>query len=489
MLFRNLFVGTGIKGLSRSSQILFKNAFRRISPQISNSKPSTGFGLNLTSNLGNLKGSRMLTTSRILNQVAAPAANGSKSSTGKILLSSKNVGYWLIGTSGLVFGIVVLGGLTRLTESGLSIVEWKPVTGAIPPLNQKEWEEEFAKYQTSPEFQQLNSHIDIDDFKFIFFMEWFHRLWGRGIGAVFILPAIYFAVAKKTSSHVNKRVFGLTCLLGFQGFIGWWMVYSGIDKEQLDARKSKPTVSQYRLTTHLGTAFVLYMGMIWTGFNILRENRWIKNPGEAMKIFKQLDCSAANPIRKASIALLAFTFITAMSGGMVAGLDAGLIYNTYPKMGETWFPSSRELMDSNYSRSDDKSDLWWRNMFENPTTVQLNHRILGISTFFAVFAVHMMCSKNKHLIPRNANKTAHIMMGFVSLQVALGISVLIYVVPISLAALHQAGALALFTSSIVFAAQLRKPRLPVRNVITVLNKKVSTQTGSKILSEAAKLAK
>lgn len=249
------------------------------------------------------------------------------------LKTSKNVAYWLIGTSGLVFGIVVLGGLTRLTESGLSITEWKPVTGTLPPMNQKEWEEEFIKYKESPEFKLLNSHIDLDEFKFIFFMEWIHRLWGRAIGAVFILPAVYFAVSKKTSGHVNKRLFGLAGLLGLQGFVGWWMVKSGLDQEQLDARKSKPTVSQYRLTTHLGTAFFLYMGMLWTGLEILRECKWIKNPVQALSLFKKLDSPAIGPMRKISLGLLAVSFLTAMSGGMVAGLDAGWIYKSLAQNG------------------------------------------------------------------------------------------------------------------------------------------------------------
>ncbi|QLQ79578.1 hypothetical protein HG537_0C02250 [Torulaspora globosa] len=406
-----------------------------------------------------------------------------------LLNSSKWVGYWLIGTSGLVFGIVVLGGLTRLTESGLSITEWRPVTGTLPPMNQKEWEEEFEKYKQSPEFKQLNSHIDLDEFKFIFFMEWIHRLWGRAIGAVFLFPAIYFAATRQTSSRVNKRLFGLLAVLGFQGFIGWWMVKSGLDQEQLEARKSKPTVSQYRLTTHLGTAFVLYLGMIWTGFEILKERKWVKDPAKALEAFKLLDNSALRPLRKLSLGMLALTFLTAMSGGMVAGLDAGWIYNTFPKMGETWFPSSRELMDPHFARKEDKSDLWWRNMLENPTTVQLNHRILGITTFFSVLALHSYCNRRKAIVPKMADRTVKVMMGLVTAQVGLGIATLIYLVPISLASIHQAGALALFTSAIVFAAQLRKPRVPMKILVNGLHVQQSKQAGSKILSEVSKLAK
>ena len=314
-------------------------------------------------------------TSTVLKDVvASPVATGTvpKEARSKTLLnSSKVVGYWLVGTSILVFGIVVLGGLTRLTESGLSITEWKPVTGTIPPLNQQEWEEAFSKYKESPEFKQLNSHITLDEFKFIFFMEWVHRLWGRAIGMVFILPAVYFAAAKKTSPRVNKRLFGLAALLGLQGFIGWWMVKSGLDQEQLEERKSKPTVSQYRLTTHLGTAFMLYMGMLWTGFEILKESKWVKNPSEALVHFSKLENPALAPLRRTSLGLLALTFITAMSGGLVAGLDAGLIYNTFPHMGDDWVPSKRELFDDNFARKEDRSDMFWRNMLENPTTCLL----------------------------------------------------------------------------------------------------------------------
>lgn len=427
---------------------------------------------------------RSFTTSGLLRQAAAVSKPPRT-----LLNSSKWVGYWLIGTSGLVFGIVVLGGLTRLTESGLSITEWRPVAGTLPPMNQKEWEEEFNKYKESPEFKQLNSHIDLEEFKFIFFMEWIHRVWGRAIGAVFLFPAIYFAATRQTSSRVNKRLFGLLAVLGFQGFIGWWMVKSGLDQEQLEARKSKPTVSQYRLTTHLGTAFLLYLGMIWTGFEILKERKWVKNPAKALQVFKLLDSKALGPLRRMSLGMLALSFLTAMSGGMVAGLDAGWIYNTFPKMGDTWFPSSRELMDPHFARREDKSDLWWRNMLENPTTVQLNHRILGVTTFCAVLALHSYCNRRKNLMPKMANRTVKAMMGIVTIQVGLGIATLVYLVPISLASIHQAGALALFTSAIVFAAQLRKPRVPMKILVSGLHVQQAKQTGSKILTEAAKLAK
>ncbi|KAF3993123.1 hypothetical protein FT663_00947 [Candidozyma haemuli var. vulneris] len=386
------------------------------------------------------------------------------------VVSSKVTGYWLIATSGLIFGIVVVGGLTRLTESGLSITEWKPVTGSIPPIGEKAWEEEFDKYKNSPEFKLLNSHITMEEFKFIFSMEWGHRLLGRAIGMFFVLPAVYFWKTKKFSPHVTRRVVGLTGLLGLQGFIGWWMVQSGLDEEQLAERRSKPTVSQYRLTTHLGAAFLMYLGVLWTGFEILNESKWVQNLSTKAQTvtthLAKLNNPALNPMRKMSLALLGLTFVTAMSGGMVAGLDAGLIYNTFPHMGEDYLPSYRELMDSVYARKEDHSDLWWRNLLENPTTVQLIHRILATTTFFSVLGAHMYVNKRKALMPANAKKAMHTMMGLVTFQVALGISTLIYLVPIPLAAGHQAGALALLTAALAFAANLKRPRPQTVNYIS-----------------------
>lgn len=483
MFLKGLLAGAGAKVLTRSSSALLRKVrwdAGRITAGKVNSIQVCKRAMNNTCSL------RSFSTSRIIKQVATATSVAPPKT---LLNSSKWVGYWLIGTSGLVFGIVVLGGLTRLTESGLSITEWKPVTGTLPPMNHKEWEEEFEKYKESPEFKQLNSHINLDEFKFIFFMEWIHRVWGRAIGGIFLLPAIYFATTRRTSSRVNRRLFGLSALLGFQGFIGWWMVKSGLDPDQLEARKSKPTVSQYRLTTHLGTAFLLYLGMIWTGFEILKERKWVKDPVKALRLFKLLESPAIGPLRKMSLGVLALTFLTAMSGGMVAGLDAGWIYNTFPKMGDNWFPSSRELMDPHFARAEDKSDLWWRNMLENPTTVQLNHRILGITSFCTVFALHMYCSKRKAILPKMADRSVKAMMGIVTIQVGLGIATLIYLVPISLASIHQAGALALFTSAIVFAAQLRKPRVPMRILVSGLYAQQSKEAGSKILSQAAKLPK
>lgn len=450
------------------------------------------FGKSISSPFKNF--TRPISTSSVSNSTVslnASQVNESIKTTRKrvLLNSNKWVGYWLVGTSGLVFGIVVLGGLTRLTESGLSITEWKPVTGSIPPLSQQEWEEEFAKYQDSPEFKLLNSHITLDEFKFIFFMEWSHRLWGRAIGMIMLLPAAYFVFSRKTSSRVNKRIVGLIGLLGLQGAIGWWMVKSGLDEEQLAERRSKPTVSQYRLTTHLGAAFILYVGMLWTGIEIIKENKWVKDPKAALELFQKLDNPALKNLRGLSLGLMGLTFITAMTGGLVAGLDAGLIYNTFPHMGDDLIPSKRELFDDNFARKEDKSDKLWRNMLENPATVQLNHRIFAMTTFTAMLAVHLYANRLKMYTPKSVNSAMHAMMGFVTLQVSLGIMTLLYLVPIPLASAHQAGALALLTSSLVFATTLRKPRPAMRVLISGLyaQQLKNAKNGSKILSEVSKL--
>lgn len=444
----------------------------KLSKLLQNIRPQRYYNTQATTNATSINAEKLI---KVANSVP-------KKSSEPIIIEPK-IGYWLVGISGLVFGIVVLGGLTRLTESGLSITEWKPVTGTIPPLTEEDWEVEFSKYKDSPEFKQLNAFMTLDEFKFIFKMEWGHRQVGRLIGMVFVLPALYFWKTGKFNKYVGKRVVGLTALLGLQGAIGWWMVKSGLDEKELAERNSKPTVSQYRLTTHLGAAFLMYLGVLWTAFEILNENSWVeklKNPKtrESMqKLLGQLNSPALKKTRYIGTGLLCLTYVTALSGGMVAGLDAGLIYNTFPHMGDDYIPSYNEFMDPVFARKDDHSDLWWRNLLENPTTVQLIHRTFATTTFFTILWAHMFVNKNKAIIPVPAKKAMHAMMGLATLQVALGISTLIYLVPIPLAATHQAGALALLTSCLLFAARLKKPR---PEVMTYINKMMKDQLKAKV---------
>ncbi|KAL3257719.1 hypothetical protein ABHI18_006604 [Aspergillus niger] len=374
-------------------------------------------------------------------------------------VSDKKVAYWLLASAASVFGIVVFGGLTRLTESGLSITEWRPVTGSLPPMNAEDWESEFSKYRASPEFQLLNPHMTLSEFKSIYYMEWIHRLWGRFVGLSFVLPAAYFVAAKKVSKPMALRLAGIAGLIGFQGFIGWWMVKSGL-KDDLFAPGSHPRVSQYRLTAHLGAAFVCYTAMLWNGLAILRSHRLLADPEAGIKLLDALRDPKLKIFRRSVAALAALVFVTAMSGALVAGLDAGLIYNEFPFMGNGLAPPKSELFDERYSRHEDRSDLWWRNMLENPSLVQLDHRALAITTFTSIMALLAYTRGSptmKRLLPPAAKKGVHGVVAFACMQVGLGISTLLYLVPTPLASAHQAGSLFLLTWVLVLGSRIWHP--------------------------------
>lgn len=339
------------------------------------------------------------------------------------------------------------------------------MTGSRPPITQADWESEFEKYRASPEFKLLNSHMDVEEFKKIYYMEWTHRLWGRVIGLTFVLPTAYFIARRRVSARVAAHLLGISALIGFQGFIGWWMVKSGL-KDDLFAPGSHPRVSQYRLAAHLATAFVCYSWMLLAGLSILRTRRLLADPTSASKLLSALSNPAIAPFRRSVTALTALVFTTVLSGALVAGLDAGLIYNEFPKMGVGLSPPRAELWDAFYSREADRSDLWWRNMLENPSLVQLDHRILATTTFCAVLALFAYARTGRvaAALPKDAKKGVLGVVHLVSLQVALGISTLIYMVPISLAAAHQAGSLALLTGVLVLGHRLRVPKSTVAMV-------------------------
>lgn len=330
-------------------------------------------------------------------------------------------------------------------------------------MSSADWEYEFDKYRASPEFKQLNPHMTLDEFKKIYFMEWTHRLWGRFIGLSFVLPSMYFIVRRRVTSKMAVNLVGISALIGFQGFIGWWMVKSGL-KDDLFAPGSHPRVSQYRLTAHLATAFVCYSWMLLSGLAVLRTHRMLADPKAALAAIRATRSPALATFRLCAAALAALVFVTAMSGGLVAGLDAGLIYNEFPNMGLGLTPPKSELWDDFYSRNEDGSDLWWRNMLENPSTVQMDHRILAVTTFCSVLALfaYSRTGRVAAVLPASAKKSATGLVHLVSLQAALGISTLIYLVPVPLAAAHQAGSLALLTGALVLAQRLHVPRPTVR---------------------------
>ncbi len=342
----------------------------------------------------------------------------------------------------------------------MSITEWRPVTGSLPPLSAKDWEEEFQKYRASPEFKLLNPHMTLPEFKKIYYMEWTHRQWGRLVGVTFVIPAVYFVARRHVTRSMAVKLVGIAGLIGFQGVLGWWMVKSGL-KDDLFAPGSHPRVSQYRLAAHLGTAFLCYTAMLWNGLAILREKNILGTKDNAvMSELNILRSGSLKVFRRSVTGLACLVFLTALSGGLVAGLDAGLIYNEFPYMGVGLTPPKSELFSDFYSRRADGSDVWWRNLLENPSTVQLDHRILATSTFTAVMALWAYSRFSPRLRPLLSKPLKSGVRGvvhLVGLQVILGISTLIYLVPIPLAAAHQAGALALLTGAVVLRSRLWIP--------------------------------
>ncbi|KAJ1558055.1 Cytochrome c oxidase assembly protein cox15, partial [Nowakowskiella sp. JEL0078] len=350
------------------------------------------------------------------------------------------VGYWYLYCGALVFGIVVLGGLTRLTESGLSIVEWNLVKGMKPPSSQKEWEEEFDKYKKFPEYQKLNRHMTLPEFKFIFYMEWSHRMLGRFIGMSFIIPGLYFASRGYMNSGIQRKSLLVGSMIGLQGILGWYMVKSGLDPEILEDPLAVPRVSHYWLSAHLGVAFLIYSSMLMTGWQILRSNKNLKS---LKALGAALDNAKLKRFRKMAEHTPRLVFLTAISGAFVAGLDAGLIYNEFPKMGNGYIPSDMWALSS--SNNENPKPIWM-NFLENPSTVQFDHRIFGITTLTVISGIWVYSLKLP--LPPVARLASHLIMGAAWGQVGLGISTLLFLVPVPVAAAHQAGSLTLLTASL-----------------------------------------
>ena len=310
----------------------------------------------------------------------------------------------------------------------------------------------------------LNSRMDLEEFKQIYWMEWTHRLWGRVVGMTFLIPTAYFIIRRRVSKPMALKLVGICGLIGFQGVLGWWMVKSGL-KDDLFEQGKHPRVSQYRLAAHLGTAFIAYLAMLWNGLSILRERSLLRDPKAGTALLEQLQRPEMKKFRGLVAALSILVFTTAMSGALVAGLDAGLVYNDFPWMGQGLLPPTREMLDPFYSHTSDQKDLVWRNMLENPVLVQLDHRILATSTFTAVLALWAYSRFNpriRQVLPAGARKGMLGVVHLVSLQVVLGITTLWYLVPTPLAAAHQAGALALLSGVLVLGSRLSRPGRTVR---------------------------
>jgi len=342
--------------------------------------------------------------------------------------TQKIVGKWLLGCAGMCMGAICIGGITRLTESGLSMTDWHPVKGGLP-WGEKAWEEEFERYKQFPEYKYLERELTLSDFKYIFFWEYFHRMWGRTIGLVYALPALYFLKKGWVTRAMKPRLGIYGGLILFQGLLGWYMVKSGL--EDKPESTDIPRVSQYRLAAHLSSAMVLFTLFLWQGLAHVLPPQKLPNTVAVAKLGKY------------SHGLMAMIFFTAVSGAFVAGMDAGLVYNTWPKMADKWIPD----------------DLWaispkWKNIFENPTTAQFDHRLLGELTGVAVIAMWYKCRKAG--LPPRAMLAANCLAGMAMLQVSLGIATLLTFVPVWLAATHQSGATTLLGISIWLARELKR---------------------------------
>ena len=312
------------------------------------------------------------------------------------------VAAWLLACAALVFLLVLVGGITRLTRSGLSIVEWQPLVGAIPPLSQADWHELFAKYRETPEYRLVNFDMTLEGFKRIFWWEYVHRLLARLVGLVFFFPFLWFLWKKKVAGGLAWKLWGIFALGAAQGVLGWYMVKSGLVDD--------PRVSHFRLTAHLGLALAIFAAQLWIALELLRQRVRIDRFAVAVPIV---------------------VFAMALTGAMVAGLRTGYAYNSFPLMNGHWVPPEILLLEP-----------WWKNLAYNMATVQFVHRV-----FFWILAVLIPIAWWRY----RATPAAHALMAAFLLQASLGIATLLMGVPLALGAAHQGGAVLLLGAALWLA--------------------------------------
>ena len=346
--------------------------------------------------------------------------------------SQRSIAVWLFAVCGMILVMIVLGGVTRLTGSGLSIMEWAPVSGIIPPRTHAEWEALFALYKTIPQYQLLHQGFGLAGFEHIFWLEWVHRLWGRLIGLVFLVPLIWFWATGKIGRRLGWRLVGIFALGGLQGAIGWFMVASGFFPDST-------AVTPGRLVMHLAMALVLYAAILWTGLGLLRPVPLIPRHGSTLMRALLRGCAL-------SLAL------TIVAGGFVAGTHAGFQYNTFPLM-------EGRLVPANY----DRLHPFLSNLTENVAAVQFDHRVLATITAISALAAGLVVFAAP--AGRPARAPALLLVGAVLLQFCLGVATLLTVVPVPLAAVHQAGAVLALTAALVALHRSRpEPKLPARAI-------------------------
>jgi cytochrome c oxidase assembly protein subunit 15 len=352
---------------------------------------------------------------------------------------NRAVRWWLVTIAVLIAAMVLVGGATRLTESGLSIVEWKPVTGILPPLNQEQWTEAFDAYKTIPQYRELNAGMTLGEFKTIFWWEWSHRLLGRVIGVAFLLPFLWFLWCGVLNADLRRRLWLIFGLGALQGAVGWWMVASGLSQ--------RIEVSQYRLATHLGLAMLIFAAIVWT----------------LLRLTDRPPPVASSRLKITSVILLALTLVQLYLGALLAGLRAGRVYNTWPDIDGAFIPAAARLFFE---------QPWWRNLFDNTLTVQFEHRMTAYALF--VLAILHAIDAIRSRAGAAAVNGALWLVAAVTLQAALGILTLLYQVPVALALAHQAVAMSVLTLAVVQAE-----RLAARQPISKQQKLVLpfTQTG------------
>ena len=321
-----------------------------------------------------------------------------------------SVGMWLSLCTGMVAFMILLGGATRLTDSGLSIVDWRPLTGIFPPLNEADWVNLYEKYRNTAEFQRQNFWMGPDDFKSIFWLEYLHRVMGRIIGVAFVFPFLWFLISGKLAGGLLSKCSLILALGCVQGYMGWYMVQSGLTE--------RTDVSQYRLAAHLGLAIIIFIGLLWLSLTTLR-------PGKKRK----------HQLSKITQAFIVIVFATTIAGAFVAGIDAGLAYNTFPLMDDQYLPAGWLQMEP-----------VWRNFFENTATVQFIHRHLGmLAVIFAIFLWVRAWQKN---LTGRAKCAANLVAIMAFIQMGLGITTLLTEVPLLFGLMHQAGALCVISLSV-----------------------------------------
>jgi cytochrome c oxidase assembly protein subunit 15 len=335
----------------------------------------------------------------------------------------RRVAAWLFICCSLLFAMIVIGGITRLTRSGLSIVEWQPVMGALPPLDEAQWKETFEKYKLTPEYKQVNFGMSLEDFKGIFWWEYVHRLLGRLIGLAFFLPYAWFLLRKRLDTEHALKLGAVFLLGGAQGAMGWYMVKSGL--------VDNPRVSHFRLAAHLGLAFLIFACMFWIALDMLKP----KLAAASVR---------AGNLGRCALGTVALVFTMVLSGGLVAGIRAGYAYNTFPLMNGHLVPPEIMLLDP-----------WYLNFFHNMATVQFDHRL--IAWLLIVIVPSLWIASRHPTVPARARTAGNWLLAAIALQFSLGVTTLLHRVPVVLGTAHQGGAVLVFAAVLWFAHELRRP--------------------------------